>query len=556
MLAICYGLLACTLHFGCLLLTRLWAPLGWTGSLLLGAVVVWHLREKLLVPLLRPAPFAAAAAALGILYFLVAVRQRRGATSLGGAAAASLGSAALLALALVSFFHGSNTFRWHLLRHNTLIGTPAYYLLAEPVQSVCAEMWERHEGTRKEATPIPAPPVPEGAVRPNIVFVMIDTLRADGLEAYGGDPGLMPELNRFAEGALVFRDVLANATWTRPSVASFFTGLLPEEHGAVDRPYRLPPRELTLAEALRASGYRTAAFVSNYAAVGRDAGFDQGFDHFDQLAGDPHPYARADRVNGAVARWLADEAGGKGGGDRPLFLYLHYLDPHDPYLTPAEDGSPPEFGRPAYDAELRYVDRVATPLLDELIRDLEGPTWVFVTSDHGEEFFEHGEFGHGHSLYREVIHLPALLRTPTGDSGRLDARLEARDFFDLLLAVSRGGGLDVRRWAEERSRPRRYASIYSTSGAGIHRPYRGSVCMRGIEDEELYFVWSGYGSTYELYDRERDRGELANLARARPERIPDRLEALQEALQGWTTRDPVEHSDETLEQLRALGYVD
>ncbi len=367
----------------------------------------------------------------------------------------------------------------------------------------------------------------------------------------------MPQLDRIAARSIVFHGVLANASWTRPSVVSFFTGLLPEEHGAVDRVYGLADRWWVLAEALRARSYATAAFVSNYGAVGRDAGFDQGFDHCEQLEG--RPYARTEQVNAAVERWLEAFRRSERLEEQPLFLYVHYLDPHHPHLAgDAPRSSAVSEVRRAYDAELRYVDAWLGlgRLFDFLEAELPAPHFVFLTSDHGEEFGEHGGGGHGHSLYHEVVRLPALLAAADGRSGAVDARLEARDFYDLLQRLAEGPELDVAAWATRHSRGQRYLSTWGATAMGWHRPYYRSVGLRGIERDGYFLVWSAYGNTWELYDLRRDPDQLRNVVRQHPERRRELAAAMDESVRWWAERVPVRHSDETLELLRELGYVE
>jgi len=270
------------------------------------------------------------------------------------------------------------------------------------VEAIEREVWAAHESE----PPGPQAPAAHGPARsraadaPNIIFVLADTLRADSLAAYGGSPDLMPNLNRLAAQSFVFGDVMANASWTRPSVASFFTGLPQELHGAVDRRHALPPERFTIAEALREAGYRTAAFVSNFGAVSRDAGFDQGFDSFEEVKDPRTPYARAEVVNRAVASWLARSARGDRAGS-PVFLYIHYLDPHLPYLSGCDGGCSAHThaqARRSYEKQLRYLDDQLRWVTQDLAARLAGRTVLLVTSDHGEEFGEHGERGHGHSL--------------------------------------------------------------------------------------------------------------------------------------------------------------
>ncbi len=553
LLAGLFALLALTLHLGVLVLTRWGALPGALGALAAGAVLVWHLREQARIPE-DDAWLALAVVAVAVPYAVV-VRWTLRVAPARRALRLLPGCAAAFAVAWVASYQSSNTFRWHLLRHNRLLGTPAFLLLSPPVAAVESELWESRVGAEVGDGPSPAPATPPPASagpRPNLVFILLDTLRADALAAYAGDPAQMPNLNRLAEEALVFTDVMANSSWTRPSLGSMFTGLLPEEHGAVDRGDMLPERRTTLAERARALGYRTAAFVANPGAVGREAGFAQGFETFVELRSYRHAYARATAVTDAVAAWLAD-AGRPGAA--PLFLYVHYLDPHRPYLSGGQASPRPEDNYAAYLAEVRYLDSELGRLFAVLERELPGPTALFVTSDHGEEFGEHGELGHGHSLYPELLHIPALLHVG-GARGRIESRLEGRDLHDLLLALAVPGSADVPAWAEARGRERRYASLYLTTGsASLHRPYLHSVSMRGVEVGPLHLIWSGYGPTVELYDRERDRDEQVNLARRHPERVAALSDEMDASVDYWAERAEIEYTPETIEQLRALGYI-
>ncbi len=552
-LALLYASLAVCLHAGSGVLARIAAPLALPASLAVGAVLVWHLREQGLVWLM-PLGFAVAGGAVGLVHFALLLLERR----IGSARSmADLcgGAAVVFATLLVASFSLSNTLRWQLLHQNKLIGVPAYYLLSEPTQAVREALWAAHEGKLEPASPAPEGNGAAPGRPPHIVFVLVDTLRADALQAYGAERLLMPELDRIAVRSIVFRDVLANASWTRPSVASFFTGLLPEEHGAVDRVYGLADRWWVLAEILRARGYATAAFVSNYGAVGRDAGFDQGFDHFEEIEG--RPYARAAEVNAAVERWLERFHRSERRRQLPLFLYVHYLDPHSPDLAGyAPRSLETSELRRGYDAELGYTDAWLGRLFDFLEAQLPAPRFVFLTSDHGEEFGEHGGQGHGHSLYEELVRLPALLTGADGPSGALDARLEARDFFDLLQRLAHEPALDVAGWAGRRDRGQRYLSTWGATPMGWHRPYYRYVGLRGIESDGFFLVWSAYGNTWELYDLGRDPGQTRNVVRDNPERTRELAAAMDESVRWWARRKAIRHSDETLDLLRALGYVE
>jgi arylsulfatase A-like enzyme len=548
-----YLLLAFTLSGGAGFLMRFGRVPGWAGAFVLTFAAVCHLREQLFFPESVSAALALAAL-LSVLFLLMEERLVASGSLLPGWRGFVLPAVAFVVL-WIGAYEASPTLRWHLLQHNTLLGTPAYHLLDETVLSRREALFEAHRVTSPPLSERRPAAGVEADFRPHLVFVMLDTLRADVL-AGGGEADLMPRLERFFAESYRFADVIANSTWTRPSVASFFTGLLPEEHGArlghdpVAGSDPLAASQVTLAEVLRGRGYSTAAFVTNLPAVGRPAGFDQGFDVFHEYP--DLPYARAEKVKRHLDRWLSGLEEGAS-----WFLYLHLLDPHEPYHA----GGEPKGGRPrefwaAYRKELSYLDRELAEMLAAVERELPGPTFFFVTSDHGEEFYEHERFGHGFTLYDEVLRIPAALRTG-GGSGDLAARLEARDFFDLLLAVTASRDFSVEEWARRHSRGRRYASLYhSTKGRHAFRPYLRRMCQRAVEGEGYKLIWSAYGDTYELYDLERDPGEQRNLAAEQPERVARMAAAFDSHVAYWSFPAPIEVGDGTREKLRALGYLD
>jgi len=471
----------------------------------------------------------------------------------------------LVALTLAGF-RGSESLRWHLLLDHRLFGLPLYALLCRPIQVERDLLWDAHPpveawqvaGEVVDTRPVARPNAP------NVVFVLVDTLRADALAAYGGDEHWMPNVNALAKRSLVFRDVVANASWTRASCGSMFTGLLPEEHGAVRFHDRLDERWETLPELLAAAGYQTAAFVANWVQVGEATGFAQGFDEFHELLGDTHlegraKYARAESVNEATLAWLAGEARSAAAAEgRPAFLYLHYLDPHSPYLSGPEEGlrgGLREQKRGLYRQELRYFDRCFADLLAGIDRHLGPNTAIVFTSDHGEEFWEHGQWGHGHSLYGEVVKIPLVVYLPARESGgAVVERLEGRDVYDLvanLVDMPQGG---IVGWAQRRNRDVRYASQF-LDRVGDVRPDKKHTAMRRVEHDQEALIWSGFGPTLELYDLARDGQELRN----RIDRSPERAEALRRRLEDavrFQVRAPrVESSDERLRFLRDLGYA-
>lgn len=308
-----------------------------------------------------------------------------------------------------------------------------------------------------------------GAARPpNVVFVCIDTARADHFGCYGyGVRETSPRLDALALESTLFLDASATAGWTKPSVPSFLTGTLPVRHGVYEGSARgdagevshaLPESATTLAEVFRDAGYDTAAFVRN-AQLRPGLGFEQGFDVYQDEAGDAREI-----------RWRAQDWIDGRDGARPYFLYLHALDAHWPWPVPdayASRWAPLDAVNPLrdrtsaalrdainegtraltdaeresmlalYDGSLRYVD----DQLAELFRWLERrgqwqDTIVCVVADHGEEFGEHGRVGHGHGLYEGLLRVPWILRVPGRAPGRVAAPVSLIDVFPTLLAAA------------------------------------------------------------------------------------------------------------------------
>lgn len=556
-------LLAClvgSLHAGSRFLGSYHALLQLPGSILVGTAVVWHVREQLRVPQTVVGLGAAIVAFAAVHYVatrLLGPASRRAslfATLVGVVATAALVGGAL----------AENTMRWHLLRHLTVVGTPVYYAFLPPLAESYERAWARMRSAtggsvagsayRLEPAFGPNEPLPPaGAASPNIVLVLVDTLRADSFAAYGGDPRLMPRMNEIAERAFVFTDVRANASWTHPSVASYFTGKLQEMHGATGVTLPIREGEVTLAERLSEAGYATAAFVTNYEMVSPEGGFAQGFDAFVRLEGTPGRYVQAEGVNERVLAYL-DERSEAGA---PLFLYLHYLDPHYPYLNGGEQEYVRAIDRDLYDHELRYLDRHLAPFVEQVRSRLARPTIFLFVADHGEEFGEHESIGHGSTLYWEQVDVPAILSIPGGGQGRIPARLEGRDMHDLLLSLAREPQLDVRAWSEGASRPLRYYSIYHEhSTQPLHRPYFATSAIRAVDSEDQVLIWSVYGDTFELYDERADPRQTFNRYAEGIQGIEPLRALFDLPMARSQPNAPVELDDEDRARLRALGYVE
>ena len=281
--------------------------------------------------------------------------------------------------------------------------------------------------------------------RPNVLVYLIDTLRRDGLGCYGHPGPVSPHIDAFAARGILFERAVAQSSWTRPAVASIITGLWPRRHGVNRMEDALSAEVTTLAELLRSAGYRTHGVIAN-SSVARAFGFDQGFDGYGKP---PNRQWWSTAVTEAALDWLDRDP-----GEEPFFLYLHTVDPHAPYAPPADvrarfapavpaDGRgglawlkrlgrgeipvTPELRadlRALYDAEVAANDASFGDVLAGLDRrGLLEDTAIVLLSDHGEEFFEHGGWDHGKTLYTEVLEVPLILRFPGLPEGRRVTRL-------------------------------------------------------------------------------------------------------------------------------------
>jgi len=335
-----------------------------------------------------------------------------------------------------------------------------------------------------------------GERHPNVLLIVVDTLRADHLSAYGYERDTSPHLAAFAEQAAVFERAGTPRAKTTPAVASLLTGLYPHEHGVRDLAQRLAPDVPVLAESFARAGYRTAGIVGNYVLGDARSGLARGFrlwveDLPDELGVPPDrvPQRRAASLtDGAlVALGLAPPpaAGAPGphlaagGPDDPFFLYLHYMDPHGSYDPPAEhrvfepgppedlvpgsmaflphpfqelrvaDYNVPEEARLAnggvdvarvralYDGEIRFIDTEIGRLLAALeAAGRLADTLVIVTADHGESLGEQlYYFEHGFYAYESTCRVPLLVRGPGVVPGRLEADVSLVDLAPTLLEL-------------------------------------------------------------------------------------------------------------------------
>ncbi len=424
-----------------------------------------------------------------------------------------------------------------------------------------------------------------------MLLITIDTTRSDHCSVYGYHLDTTPNLERLAEDGVRFDLAYAPTATTGPTHATIFTGLYPIAHRVVKNGRILASAHRTLAERLADRGYSTAGIAGSF-VLDRKFGYAQGFDSWDDefdRAGttlrverwEGHAVAggfdrRADATTQRAVDWLER----RHDPGKPFFLFVHYFDPHDPYLPPdrfaarfpgaAGSGNDLAAEVARYDAEIAFADDRIGALLDALDRlGLSEQTLVVVAGDHGEGLMQHGHMAHGVHIYEEQVRVPLLLRGPRGlpTVGVVEQAVQLVDLTPTILELT-GTDIDDRDFQGRSLVP--LLTGGETSGHAppvyLHRRHYepgiiGRVPVRGekfaIRDGDWKYIMGTDEGTRELFDLSRDPHERRNLQDAEPERAAD----LARRLAAWrsTHERPDlpqgELSEEDLERLRSLGYV-
>jgi arylsulfatase A-like enzyme len=430
-------------------------------------------------------------------------------------------------------------------------------------------------------------PIGPAPARPNVLLIVMDTVRADHLSSYGYPKRTAPNLERLASEGVLFEQAISAGSWTLPSHATLFTGLYARDHLTTAANWKLDAGFETLAEVLGAAGYRTAGF-SNNPWISDAFGLTQGFATFLDMWRDSSRRRDGDdgaaRTNELVLDWL-DSAG----RDRPFFVFVNFMEPHLPYAPPeafarrfVPGGTPPdllaELRGWKHPRELGYVLRVpgygVTPeqfrilgalydaeiacldsKIDDLVRGLEArglldDTLLIVTADHGEHLGDHELMDHKMSVYDALIHVPLILRYPprVPQGVRIRGLVQTNDVFPTVLGLCgvarkapRGAfPLPLREADTVRDRavtefgpPTEFLRIANGQfpGSSLSRFDRSLVAIR---ESRYKYIWSSDGRS-ELYDLVSDPGEDHDLAAEREgvrQRLHERLVTFREDASG------------------------
>lgn len=393
---------------------------------------------------------------------------------------------------------------------------------------------------------------------PNVLLIILDTVRAASFGLYPGAPPTTPKLTRWAAEGAVFDNAYVTAPWTLPSHGSFFTGRYAGELDA-DWKYPLGEQDSTLAEVFRARGYATGGFVGNAHYAAWDSGLGQGFvtyrdyrttwkqlllsssytqtrlvrrlraarswsaawqalDGIDLSIEPKHVFdhRRADDISGTFLQWQ------RAVGARPFFAFLNYFDAHQTYYSPKsfQTYPPSKTGIDKYHAAITWIDSQVSALLDTLrARNVLDSTLVIITADHGELFAEHGLSGHANSLYRNVLHVPMWLRFPgrVPANRRVPAVVSLRDLpatIADLVEVARSplpGASLAMTWSEAAGRTSPVIAEV-TPAPNVDPDYSTArTGMTALIDSAWYYIRTDSGNE-SLFHLSADPGQTRDLA--------------------------------------------
>ena len=517
------------------------SPIAYTVLLVPGALVL------AVLAILSPSPWVLRVAVFALSWF-AAFGVLLPYSQIARIAALVLAAGVALQLARVV---GAGPARWIVrFRRAALGGSLLVMLLA-----LALPRW-RDFAAQRATSSLPAPTA--AAPPANVLLIILDTVRAASMSLYGAADSTTPHLEEWARDATVFDAAYSVAPWTLPSHASLFTGRYAGELTA-DWKSPLDRADSTLSELFGVRGYATGGFMANMHYTAWDSGLGRGFvtylDYrrswlqlirssawtqttlFDQLRAATslgeaasailHPDLSIDikhSFNRKTAREVTQQflSWHAGIGQHPFFAVLNYFDAHQPYHAPPEfqrfanDSS----GRARYHAAIAYLDASVDSVLRELRRrGALDNTVVVVTSDHGELFDEHGLSGHAHDLYRNVLHVPLLLRFPPSVPAgiRVSAAVSLRDVPATILGLTALAGASV---------PGRSLSTFWTNAAVGGSPALAEVTkapnvdntyptskgpMKALLDDSTHYIRNG-DNTEELYRFRDDTSEASNLA--------------------------------------------
>jgi len=425
--------------------------------------------------------------------------------------------------------------------------------------------------------------------RTNVIFVIVDTMRADHVGCCGYQRKTTANIDGLARGSILFDNAIVPAPWTLPSVGAIWTSQYPSVFGIRDKIAVIDPKFTTLAEMLKAQGYKTKGIVSHILLSAR-LGMGKGFDSYDESASFGHEGVSSPQVTEKAMSFLNESH------DQPFFLFLHYFDPHYNFILHERYNYYPSYkGRiksnhpildlwrlrdtlseddirfliALYDSEIAFVDEHIGKVLDEVKRrGLYDNSIIVVTSDHGEEFMERGWIGHTTTLYQELIRVPLIMRIP---GHRPSVTKRPVGLINLVPTLCKCLGFEIPEGLE--GRPLIFEPGDSGTGEAIFSETFNSQTQRPVPKKPIAFRSVLMGSRKLIYDQINDSKQIFDLSADPSEKnnlsaqTGEEDKALVLALKEWMEdveakknralieRDSKVLTPEQRDQLESLGYL-
>lgn len=428
-----------------------------------------------------------------------------------------------------------------------------------------SHLWYRVDKTqkRKPEAPEATPAIDKKKIKDIFIF-LLDGAQAKHLRLYGYNRDTAPRISEFAKDSLVFKQAFSNASYTPAAVGSIFTGLYPDHHQIVSMFDILNKKILTLPQFLKNRGYATAVFTAN-GHISNRSGFVRGVDHYKQFL-QVYRFGQSHKLVEAFVDWVQASSS-------PRFSYLHFMEPHFPLVPPPpfqnqykkiitqkkdlvirqitqrdQSYSPEEVQDVIddYDSSINYVDFLFGQAIDFLKKSKRyDDSLIILLADHGEGCYEHGVWGHGHSVYAEITQVPLVIKFPAscGLKGEIGSLVQTGAIFPTLYKIMTGqdGPFDI--------------SSFSSILNGRQPRAGGMVVTQGFRNNQLYAV--AWNQWYYINYLKRNWQDLYNLFnepfRARIQSQPDLASFLHLRFLGWLRMIQAKATEETRVDLKSLS---
>lgn len=406
---------------------------------------------------------------------------------------------------------------------------------------------------------------------PNIVLIVLDTMRADHWPIYGYKNNTAPFISSLASKSVVFENAWSPVSWTAPATTSIFTGVYPFQHGVLTgfmvskrikmELNRIPESLETLPEMLKKNGYKTFGAADNI-NIGPEIGFTRGFDRFKRFK---YKHIKDERsMEKQVIAWSQEIKAAK-----KSFLYIHFNDAHKPYHKRKPwykriPGYMPN-QKAKYDSEIGYVDEKIKRLYHQLNWDKN--TLLIIVADHGEEFGDHGKQGHGHSLYNELVRVPMLIQFPPGQQKhkRIKARvsnMDVKPFIRRYLGIKTERsqtGIDLMKVIQGKAPGREYFFPHLVN----HFTRNQKTVLKSVIYKDWKYIFQlaadGTISDRQLYNLSSDWAEKDNLYESHPELLKQLLSRLlkfeKKSRRFISQTVNMKLDQKKKDELKSLGYV-